>query len=213
MSEPTVLLRDRRRRGHDHAQSARQAERVQRGDARRARPCARPDRAGPGHPGGPADRRRARFLRRPGSRRSGHGRRRRPGRPRRHPGAAVQPAGAPDRPSGAAGGRARSTASPPAPGPIWRSPATWSWRRARPSFIEPFCRLGLVPDAGGSFILPRLVGLARAKGMALLGEPVGAEQAEAWGLIWRAVDDDRLLDEATRPRPPSGDPADQGARA
>jgi 2-(1,2-epoxy-1,2-dihydrophenyl)acetyl-CoA isomerase len=63
--------------------------------------------------------------------------------------------------------------------------------------VEPFCRLGLVPDAGGSFILPYLVGLARAKGMALLGEPVGAEQAEAWGLIWRAVDDDELMDEAT----------------
>lgn len=62
--------------------------------------------------------------------------------------------------------------------------------------VEPFCRLGLVPDAGGSFLLPRLVGLARAKGMALLGEPLGAEQAEAWGLIWRAVDDDRLMDEA-----------------
>jgi 2-(1,2-epoxy-1,2-dihydrophenyl)acetyl-CoA isomerase len=64
-------------------------------------------------------------------------------------------------------------------------------------FIEPFCRLGLVPDAGGTYVLPRLVGSARARGLALLGERLSAEQAEAWGLIWRVVDDDRLLDEAT----------------
>jgi 2-(1,2-epoxy-1,2-dihydrophenyl)acetyl-CoA isomerase len=64
-------------------------------------------------------------------------------------------------------------------------------------FMEPFCRLGLVPDAGGTYILPRLVGPARARGLALLGEPLSAEQAEAWGLIWRVVDDDRLMDEAT----------------
>jgi len=64
-------------------------------------------------------------------------------------------------------------------------------------FIEPFCRLGLVPDAGGTYVLPRLVGSARARGLALLGEPLAAEQAEAWGLIWRAVDDDRLMDEAS----------------
>jgi 2-(1,2-epoxy-1,2-dihydrophenyl)acetyl-CoA isomerase len=64
-------------------------------------------------------------------------------------------------------------------------------------FIEPFCKLGLVPDAGGTYILPRLVGSARARGLALLGERLSAEQAEAWGLIWRVVDDDRLLDEAS----------------
>jgi len=64
-------------------------------------------------------------------------------------------------------------------------------------FMEPFCRLGLVPDAGGTYLLPRLVGAARARGLALLGEPLAAEQAEAWGLIWRVVDDDRLIDEAT----------------
>jgi 2-(1,2-epoxy-1,2-dihydrophenyl)acetyl-CoA isomerase len=64
------------------------------------------------------------------------------------------------------------------------------------SFIQAFCKLGLVPDSGGTFILPRLVGRARAMGLALLGEPLPAEQAETWGLIWRCVDDDRLLDEA-----------------
>jgi 2-(1,2-epoxy-1,2-dihydrophenyl)acetyl-CoA isomerase len=64
-------------------------------------------------------------------------------------------------------------------------------------FIEPFCKLGLVPDAGGTYILPRLVGAARARGLALLGESVSAEQAETWGLIWRVVNDERLMDEAT----------------
>ena len=64
-------------------------------------------------------------------------------------------------------------------------------------FIEPFCKLGLVPDAGGTYMLPRLVGSARARGLALLGEPLAAERAEAWGLIWRVVEDDRLMAEAT----------------
>jgi 2-(1,2-epoxy-1,2-dihydrophenyl)acetyl-CoA isomerase len=63
-------------------------------------------------------------------------------------------------------------------------------------FIQPFCRLGLVPDCGGTFHLPRLIGEARAKGLAMLGEPVTAEQAEAWGLIWKVVDDDKLMAEA-----------------
>jgi 2-(1,2-epoxy-1,2-dihydrophenyl)acetyl-CoA isomerase len=63
-------------------------------------------------------------------------------------------------------------------------------------FMEPFCKLGLVPDAGGTYILPRLVGAASARGLALLGETLSAEQAEAWRLIWRVVDDERLMDEA-----------------
>jgi 2-(1,2-epoxy-1,2-dihydrophenyl)acetyl-CoA isomerase len=63
-------------------------------------------------------------------------------------------------------------------------------------FIQAFCRIGLVPDSGGTWFLPRLVGEARARALALLGEKVSAEQAEAWGMIWRAVDDERLLDEA-----------------
>jgi 2-(1,2-epoxy-1,2-dihydrophenyl)acetyl-CoA isomerase len=64
-------------------------------------------------------------------------------------------------------------------------------------FMEPFCKLGLVPDAGGTYVLPRLVGAARARGLALLGETLTAEQAEAWGLIWRVIDDDKLMDEAS----------------
>jgi 2-(1,2-epoxy-1,2-dihydrophenyl)acetyl-CoA isomerase len=63
-------------------------------------------------------------------------------------------------------------------------------------FMEPFCKLGLVPDAGGTYILPRLVGAVRARGLALLGDTFSAEQAEAWGLVWRVVDDERLMEEA-----------------
>ena len=64
------------------------------------------------------------------------------------------------------------------------------------SFIQSFAKIGLVPDSGGTWTLPRLVGEARAKGLALLGEPIGAERAEAWGLIWKAVDDADLDAEA-----------------
>ena len=63
-------------------------------------------------------------------------------------------------------------------------------------FIQSFVKIGLVPDAGGSFFLPRLIGEARARAMAMLGEPVSAEQAEAWGLIHKAVDDADLMAEA-----------------
>ncbi len=63
-------------------------------------------------------------------------------------------------------------------------------------FIQAFAKIGLIPDSGGTFFLPRLVGPARAMGLALLAEPLPAEQAADWGLIWRAVDDDRLMPEA-----------------
>jgi 2-(1,2-epoxy-1,2-dihydrophenyl)acetyl-CoA isomerase len=65
-------------------------------------------------------------------------------------------------------------------------------------FIQPFCRLGLVPDSGGTYHLPRLIGEARAKGLALLGDALSAAQAEAWGLIWKAIDDDKLMSEARK---------------
>ncbi len=65
-------------------------------------------------------------------------------------------------------------------------------------FIQSFAKLGLVPDAGGTWILPRLVGVARARAIALLAEPVAAEQAEAWGMIWKAVNDTELMNEAHR---------------
>jgi 2-(1,2-epoxy-1,2-dihydrophenyl)acetyl-CoA isomerase len=57
-------------------------------------------------------------------------------------------------------------------------------------------KLGIVPDCGASFHLQRLVGRARALGMILLGESLPAERAAEWGLIWRCVDDDELMDEA-----------------
>ncbi|WP_374643760.1 enoyl-CoA hydratase-related protein [Tabrizicola sp.] len=56
-------------------------------------------------------------------------------------------------------------------------------------FIQAFARIGLIPDAGGTSFLPRRIGLQRAMGAALLAEPIGARQAEAWGMIWEAVPD------------------------
>jgi len=64
------------------------------------------------------------------------------------------------------------------------------------SFIEAFSKLGLIPDTGGTWALPRLVGPARAMGLALLGERLPAEKAEQWGLIWRCVPDEALMLEA-----------------
>jgi 2-(1,2-epoxy-1,2-dihydrophenyl)acetyl-CoA isomerase len=64
------------------------------------------------------------------------------------------------------------------------------------SFIQAFARIGLMPDLGGTFFLTRLLGPARARGLALLAEPLDAARAEEWGLIWKAVDDAVLMDEA-----------------
>ncbi|MGD2139850.1 MAG: 2-(1,2-epoxy-1,2-dihydrophenyl)acetyl-CoA isomerase PaaG [Burkholderiales bacterium] len=61
------------------------------------------------------------------------------------------------------------------------------------SFIQAFCRLGLVPDAGGTYFLTRSLGAPRAMGLALLGDRLDAQQAEQWGLIWRCVDDTLLM--------------------
>ena len=66
------------------------------------------------------------------------------------------------------------------------------------SFIQIFCKIGLIPDSGGTWNLPRAVGLARAKGLALLGDRLPAETAEAWGLIWKCVDDEELQTEAQK---------------
>jgi len=60
------------------------------------------------------------------------------------------------------------------------------------SFVQAFSRLGLVPDTGGTWLLPRLAGNARAMGLALLGEKLGAAQAAEWGLIWKCVEDAEL---------------------
>ncbi len=65
-------------------------------------------------------------------------------------------------------------------------------------FVQAFVRIGLVPDSGASFFLPQLIGEARARALAMLGETIDAGRAEAWGLIWRAVDDAALLPEAEK---------------
>lgn len=64
------------------------------------------------------------------------------------------------------------------------------------SFIQAFCKIGLIPDSGGTWMLPRVVGRARAMALSMLGDKISAEQAEQWGMIWRCVDDDQLQAEA-----------------
>lgn len=63
-------------------------------------------------------------------------------------------------------------------------------------FIQAFSKIGLIPDSGGTWTLPHLLGEARAKGLALTAEPLSAETAAAWGMIWRAVEDADLMTEA-----------------
>ena len=65
------------------------------------------------------------------------------------------------------------------------------------SFIQAFCRLGLVPDSGGTWFLPRLVGRAQAMGLAMLGDKISAERAQQLGMIWQVVEDDVLKTEAS----------------
>lgn len=63
-------------------------------------------------------------------------------------------------------------------------------------FIQSFAKVGLVPDGGGTWSLTHLLGEARAKALALTATPLGASQAAEWGLIWKAIPDDELLNEA-----------------
>lgn len=63
-------------------------------------------------------------------------------------------------------------------------------------FIQAFSRIGLVPDSGGTWLLPRLIGEARAKALAMTGAPLDAETAASWGLVWKSVADDDLMTEA-----------------
>jgi 2-(1,2-epoxy-1,2-dihydrophenyl)acetyl-CoA isomerase len=64
------------------------------------------------------------------------------------------------------------------------------------NFVQAFAKIGLIPDVGGTWFLPRLVGPARTRALAMLAEPLPAVTAVEWGMIWRAVDDDRLMAEA-----------------
>lgn len=66
------------------------------------------------------------------------------------------------------------------------------------NFVMAFSKLGLIPDCGGTWILPRVAGRARAMALALLGEKLSAEQAHAWGMIWQVVDDAQLNDTASQ---------------
>jgi 2-(1,2-epoxy-1,2-dihydrophenyl)acetyl-CoA isomerase len=66
------------------------------------------------------------------------------------------------------------------------------------SFIQAFVKIGLVPDCGGSYFLPRLAGMQRAMALAMTGEPLAAEDAERWGLIWKCVDDAELRNESEK---------------
>lgn len=61
-------------------------------------------------------------------------------------------------------------------------------------FLQAFSRIGLIPDAGGTYWLPRQVGFARAMGAAMFAEPVTADQAAEWGMIWESVPDDKFVD-------------------
>lgn len=65
-------------------------------------------------------------------------------------------------------------------------------------FLQAFINIGLIPDSGGTWLLPRLAGEARARGMAMLGEAIGGRQAADWGLIWRALPAPDLPEEALR---------------
>ena len=64
------------------------------------------------------------------------------------------------------------------------------------NFVQAFARIGLIPDCGGTWFLPRLVGMARARALAMLAEPLPAATAAEWGMIWQVFDDDRLMGEA-----------------
>ncbi|MBI0177824.1 2-(1,2-epoxy-1,2-dihydrophenyl)acetyl-CoA isomerase PaaG [Bartonella apis] len=65
-------------------------------------------------------------------------------------------------------------------------------------FIQAFARIGLIPDSGGTFFLPRLIGDARARALIMTGEAVSAQQAHDWGMIWKVYDDKDLHDEAVK---------------
>ncbi len=161
-----------------------------------------------------ADRRRARLLRRAGPLRPRGRAGRRAGRSRRVDRAQLQAAGARHCARCPCRSCARSTAWPPAPARTSRSPATSSSRARSASFIQAFCKIGLVPDSGGTYFLPRLVGTARAMGLALLGDKLSrAEQAAAWGLIWQCVDDAELAPRSRSLARAARDGADARARA
>ena len=188
MDENPVLIDRRAGLSRAHAQPPAAAQRLQRRDAPGAGGGDRRGRARRELPGAAADRRRPRLLVRPGSQRAVAAVRR-GDRARRGAGEILQPAGAQAARAALPGGRAvNGIAAGAACNIALACDIVLAARSA--TFLQAFARLGLVPDAGGTWLLPRLVGQARARGLALLAEPLPAEKAEAWGLIWKAVDDD-----------------------
>ena len=147
----------------------------------------------PRGPGGRPDRRRPRVLRRPGPQGAARARRR---AARRRAARALQPDHPGDARAATSRSSARSTGWPPAPARRSPSPATSGSPPRSASFVLAFGRIGLVPDSGATWFLPRLVGPAKAAELALLGEPLSAADAERFGLVARVVPADELADEA-----------------
>ena len=81
------------------------------------------------------------------------------------------------------------------------------------TFIQSFAKIGVIPDSGGTFILPRIVGLHRATIMTMLAEKMSAEQAREWGLVYMVTEPDALIETATRRRAHARDAADARARS
>lgn len=65
-------------------------------------------------------------------------------------------------------------------------------------FLQAFCHIGLIPDAGSTWFLPRLIGSGKAMGLAMLGDKIPAEEAERMGLIWKVCEDDQLMEDAEK---------------
>src|SRR5436309_887711 len=81
------------------------------------------------------------------------------------------------------------------------------------SFVQAFAKIVRIPDCGGTWLLPRLIGPARARALALTAEPLPADKAEAWGLIWKALDDAELMPQSPRAVRALHRRADRRARA
>src|SRR5262249_2336508 len=178
-----------RRLSRRHTEPAAATQRGQRGDAAGAQARARRGRGGLRLPRALADRRRPRLLRRAGFARADD-RGRQDNRAREHARHLLQPARAQAAhvavPGGCRRQRRRAVTGVAAGAAANLALACDLGRAARPaSFVQAFAKIGLTPDCGGTWFLPRLVGPARARGLALTAEPLPADKAEAWGLIWK----------------------------
>src|SRR6516165_8349153 len=183
-----------RRLSRHHAEPAAATQRVQRGDAAGAQTRARRGRGGLRLPRAIADRRRPRLLRGAGFARADH-RRRQDDRAREHVRHLLQPARAQAAHIAVPGGCRRQRRRGRRGANIALACDIVLAARSA-SFVQAFAKIGLIPDCGGTWFLPRLVGPARARGLALTAEPLPADKAEAWGLIWKTFDDSDLMAQA-----------------